>query len=102
MEPISWLVRLLAPIAAGVYIPREALPEALIPAGSLLPQTYAVDAVRRVLLGGASLDGVAGNLAALAIQAAVLIPVGVVLLKYSLAGEEERRSILDRLSPATI
>ena len=93
VEPISWFIRLLVPLIAGVYVPREVLPEWLIALGDLLPQTYVIDAARRILLGGAAIARVTRNLRILAHQAAVLLPLGLALLKYSLNVAARRATI---------
>jgi len=93
VEPVVWLVRLLAPLAAGIYVPREVLPKELAMLGNLLPQTYAVSAARKALLKGAALGDVAGELFTLTLQAAVLIPVGAALLAYSLSLERKRATM---------
>jgi ABC-2 type transport system permease protein len=93
VEPIAWFVRLFVPLAAGIYVPRELLPKELVVIGDILPQTYAASAIRRVLLGGAMLNGVAAELRVLVLQAAVLIPIGIVLLRYSLSLERRRATM---------
>jgi ABC-type multidrug transport system permease subunit len=92
-EPIAWFTRLLAPLTAGIYIPREILPRELAILGSLLPQTYAADAIRRTLLMGATLNDVKGNIITLALQASILIPIGIIALKYSLTLERKRATM---------
>jgi len=87
-EPIAWFTRLLVPLTAGIYIPRE-----LAFLGSLLPQTYAADAIRRTLLMGAALNDVKGDIITLALQASILIPIGIIALKYSLTLERKRATM---------
>jgi len=93
VEPIAWFVRLFVPLVSGIYVPRELLPRGLAIVGDILPQTYAVSAMRRVLLGGAVLSGVVAELGVLVLEALVLIPVGVVLLRYSLSLERKRATM---------
>jgi len=54
---------------------------------------YTVSAARKALLKGAALGDVAGELFALTLQAAVLIPVGAALLAYSLSLERKRATM---------
>jgi hypothetical protein len=49
--------------------------------------------MRKVLLGGAVLSDVAAELGVLVLEALVLIPVGVVLLRYSLSLERKRATM---------
>jgi ABC-type multidrug transport system permease subunit len=93
VEPITWLVRIITPLAAGIYVPRDILPEALKIAGDLLPQTYTVSAVREVLLEGATLPRITHYLVILIIQTLILVPVGILLLKFSLSLERKRATI---------
>ena len=93
VEPIRFFVRLLVPLVAGIYVPREILPRELILIGDLMPHTYVVDGVRRVLFKGASLTTLTWNITVLSIQALVLIPLGIIMLKYSLELERARGTI---------
>jgi len=93
VEPISWFVRLAVPLVAGVYVPTEVLPYELRLLGSMLPQTYVISAVREVMLRGAKLPEVAPSLAVLAFQAAVLIPLGLLLLRFSLSLARKRATM---------
>jgi len=92
VEPIRWLIRVMAPVVAGIYVPRDALPRELAMLGNLLPHTYTIDAVRKLLLAGAGLNDIIGDLRVLAMQL-ILIPVGLLLLKYSLELERRRATI---------
>jgi len=93
VEPISWFVRLAVPLVAGVYVPTEVLPHELRLLGSMLPQTYVIGAVREVMLRGARLPEVAPSLAVLAFQAAVLVPFGLLLLRFSLTLARKRATM---------
>jgi len=93
IEPIVWFIRVLTPLVAGIYIPQEILPKELVTIGKLLPQTYAVDAIRKVLLRGAAFNDVRSNLITLAFQAAILIPIGIISLKYSFSLERKRATM---------
>ena len=93
VEPISWFIRVAVPLVAGVYIPPEVLPEELRMIGRVLPQTYVISAVREVMLKGAALSEVAPSLVVLAVQAAVLVPLGILLLKLSLSLARRRATM---------
>lgn len=49
-DPISWLVGVLQGLVAGAYFPPSELPGPLYTIARCLPQTYTIDAIRRLLL----------------------------------------------------
>ncbi|RJS82202.1 hypothetical protein CW709_03910 [Candidatus Bathyarchaeota archaeon] len=51
-DPIRWIVEILVSLTSGVYYPLNILPEWMQWLGCLIPHTYALDAARRILLGG--------------------------------------------------
>jgi len=51
-DPVRWVVEILVGLASGVYYPLNILPEWMQWLGCLIPHTYALDAARRVILGG--------------------------------------------------
>ena len=69
------------------------LPGELVLIGDLIPHTYVIDGVRRALFSGASLATLGWNVTVLSIQALILIPAGIVMLKYSLELERARGTI---------
>jgi len=93
VEPIRFFIRLLVPLVSGIYIPIEILPYELRLVGLLLPHTYVIMGARKVLFKGLGLPFVAGELHVLMLQALVLIPIGVVLLRFSLELERKRGTI---------
>lgn len=50
-DPIKWIVSTLQGLVCGIYYPITILPDWLQKIGLCLPQTYAIDAVRRLFLG---------------------------------------------------
>lgn len=61
---------------SGVLFPIELLPETLQQLSALSPLTYALDALRNVLLVGTGFEGITAPLAMLALISVVLIPIG--------------------------
>ncbi|MRR29802.1 ABC transporter permease, partial [bacterium] len=55
-EPLTWLMNVLARIFSGVYYPVTILPAALQGLGWLLPHTFALDGIRRVMINGSGFD----------------------------------------------
>jgi ABC-2 type transport system permease protein len=51
-DPIRWIVGILVSLASGVYYPLSILPTWMQWLGCLIPQTYALDAARRSMIGG--------------------------------------------------
>ena len=55
-ELLTWLVNLLARIFSGVYYPVTILPAALKGIEWILPHTYALDGIRRVMINSSGFD----------------------------------------------
>ena len=85
-EPVSWTSTVLARVASGVYYPLAIIPAWLRPLGLLVPHTFALRAIRLILLDGRGLaDGrVWRDLGALALYAAVALAGGILLLRRGL------------------
>lgn len=49
-EPVAWIVRTLQTLVCGVYFPVGVLPRWLRAVSNLMPQTYVLDCVRRLLI----------------------------------------------------
>jgi ABC-2 type transport system permease protein len=97
-DPVAWIVGVLQGLVAGAYFPVTLLPEPLRAAALLLPQTYAIDAARRLLLpdarlapllGGDASRAVVTDLVALVVLSAALLALGALL--FSLGLEKARR-----------
>ncbi len=67
VPPVTQLVTLPQMFLSGVFFPRDAAPEFLRPIANVLPLTYLNDALRDISTAGASLGGVAPQLAGLAV-----------------------------------
>jgi ABC-2 type transport system permease protein len=89
-ELITWSTTVVARVASGVYYPLAIIPLWLRPLGYLVPHTYALRAIRLVLLDGRGLtDGqVARDIMALALYALVALLVGVWLLRRGIQRAE--------------
>ena len=82
-SPLARLLGLVTNLLAGVYYPIEVLPNWLRSFSRLLPATYSFDALRRTMLQGASLADVGQDLLALGGFTLVLLPIGLVALRYA-------------------
>ena len=86
-DPIRWILNVIVGLAAGVYYPLSILPEWVQWLGSLIPHTYALDACRRLLLGGTAtatlpihkilpFNPLTTNLLVLLLFAVMTLPIG--------------------------
>ena len=91
-DPISWVVGVLQGLVAGAYFPPSELPAPLHTLALLLPQTYAIDAVRRLLLGGnqpvlmilGSLSPLETDLVILTLATSITVTLGTVCFRFGL------------------
>ncbi|MGD0172546.1 MAG: ABC transporter permease [Halobacteriota archaeon] len=75
------IVVLPAFLLSGVFWPIQAIPEWLRPVSYILPTTYAVEAVRSVILRGWGLDKIYPDVVALLIFASVFLALATLLLR---------------------
>ncbi len=76
-DPSSWLVQGLSYLLGGVYYPVAVLPEWGQVLAQVLPITHALEAMRQLLLNGASLADVWGSLLGLLIFSAAAGPISL-------------------------
>lgn len=72
-------------LLSGVFVPVESLPKWLLPVAYLLPPTWAIEALRDVMLRGWGLERIGLHLAVLAAFAAAFIGFAVIGLKRARA-----------------
>ena len=82
--PLPKLTLMASGLLGGVYYPTSVIPSWLQAVSSVLPLSYGLRALRRVLLQDASLSTIAPDLAALAGTTVVLGLIGVVALSFAL------------------
>lgn len=89
-EVITWTTTVIARVASGVYYPLAIIPFWLQPLGYLVPHTYALRAIRLVLLDGRGLsDGqVARDTVMLALYAVGALLAGLWLLRHGVQRAE--------------
>lgn len=83
-NPVAVLLASASMLLSGVAYPVSVLPGWLRTAGRLLPLTHALELARAALLRGAGPAELSASLAALALFAAVLCPLGAGLFVYAL------------------
>ncbi|HAT72586.1 MAG TPA: hypothetical protein DCS63_07205 [Elusimicrobia bacterium] len=89
-NPLAWLLNNFEGLLGGVYFPVAVLPAWLAAVSNLLPVTYAVRAFQLTVHKGAGLSAIKGDLLALIIFDAVLIPASVWL--FGLSVERARKA----------
>lgn len=90
VEPIGWGVSTLSALVAGVYFPPEYLPPAIRIISRAMPQTYALEAIREIMLNGAGIGCIKVQLAFiyLAIFSVILLPAGIYLFNCGIRKAE--------------
>jgi len=84
-DPLAFLLGSASALLGGVYFPTNVLPAWLQAIASWIPLTYALSAMRRSLVDGVQLGGIAPDLWKLALFSAVLIPLSVAAFAAALA-----------------
>jgi ABC-2 type transport system permease protein len=80
-DPINWILSSVAGLLAGTMFPVAVLPSWLRAIAFCLPLTHSLEAMRKTLLMGASINDISVNLLALLVCIAVLFPLTVVVNK---------------------
>jgi ABC-2 type transport system permease protein len=83
-NPLKWFILGVSSVVGGMLFPVSILPDWLQFIAYLNPVTYALDAMRASLLGGASLASVAHSLFILLAFAAVLLPSSMLAFSWAL------------------
>ena len=83
-NPAKWFFLGVSSVAGGMLFPVSILPDWLQFVARLNPVTYALDAMRASLLGGAGITALWRPLAILLLFAAVLLPVSMSVFAWSL------------------
>jgi len=85
-EPFTWLVDILARIFSGVYYPLAVLPAGIQFVSRIVPHTYALEGLRRILMEGQGMGNAAvrNDLIIIAAFAVISMFAGVYLLSNSL------------------
>lgn len=83
-NPAKWLFLGVSGLLGGMMYPVAVLPPLLRDLARVIPLTYSLEGMRAALLNGAGLDKLWPQIAALAIFAAVLLPVSFVVFAWAL------------------
>ncbi len=82
-SPLSRFLTIAISLLGGAYFPIEVLPTWLGRLSQLLPTRYAFNALRGAMLRDASLRDLAPDLLAMAAFSVLLLPVGLIALRYA-------------------
>jgi ABC-2 type transport system permease protein len=95
IEPIGWAVTTLTGLVAGVYFPPEILPAGVQTLSKILPQTYAIDAIRRILLNGEGITSptIQLTIVYLVIFSIVLLPIGMWMFNRGIKKAEKEGTL---------
>jgi ABC-2 type transport system permease protein len=93
-SPISLLVMTVSGLLGGVFYPVDILPAWLVPLAQLLPITHALEAMRQILLNGASFAFISEKVLILVLFSAILIPMGLAAFGYGLKIAKREGSLL--------
>ena len=83
-SPLARFLSLITSLIRGVYYPISALPPWLRIGSYLLPTTYSLDGLRRLMLLEASPLAVWADLLALSCFTAILLPVGLLSFRFAM------------------
>ncbi len=83
-SPISWAISTASGLLGGVLYPVSILPSWLEPYAYLLPITHALEAIRQILLNGATFQNVIHEAQILLIFTVLLLPLGLSAFGYGL------------------
>jgi ABC-2 type transport system permease protein len=93
-SPLPLLVTTASGLLGGVFYPVDILPAWLVPVSQLLPITHALEAMRQILLNGASFAFISEKVLILVLFSAILIPMGLAAFGYGLKIAKREGSLL--------
>ena len=95
-NPAKWFLLGVSSVAGGMLFPVSVLPDWLQFVARLNPVTYALDAMRAALLGGAGLQAVGRPLLVLCAFAVVLLPLSMGVFAWSLRRTKATGTLMHR------
>jgi len=82
-DPVGWLFCGISELFGGVYFPIAILPSGLQKISYLLPITYSLNGLRKILLTGSGVESVSGDIFALFVFSILLLPAGLILFNLA-------------------
>jgi ABC-2 type transport system permease protein len=95
-NPAKWFLLGVSSVVGGMLFPVSVLPDWLQFVARLNPVTYALDAMRAALLGGAGLQAVGRPLLVLCVFAVVLLPLSMGVFAWSLRRTKATGTLMHR------
>lgn len=95
-NPAKWFFLGVSSVAGGMLFPVSILPDWLQVVARLNPVTYALDAMRAALLGGAGFRAVGQPLLVLLLFAAILLPISTAVFAWSLRRTKMTGTLMHR------
>jgi len=93
-NPLTMIIGTASGLLGGVLYPTTVLPQWLKPVAALLPITHSLEAIRQLLLKGASLADVYPSILALGAFVLVLFPAGLAAFGYALSYAKREGSLI--------
>jgi ABC-2 type transport system permease protein len=93
-SPINVLATTWSGLLGGVFYPVHILPSWLQPFSLFLPITHALEALRQILINGASFAAVYDKVLILAVFSALLLPAGLAAFRYGLTIAKKEGSLI--------
>jgi ABC-2 type transport system permease protein len=93
-NPISWVIGSASGLLGGVFYPVSVLPPWLQVYAYLLPITHALEAMRKILLKGATFSTIYNEILALSIFVIFLFPLGLFAFSYGLRLARKEGSLI--------
>lgn len=94
-DPISWIFSTLSGLVSGVLYPISILPAWLRSFSYFLPPTYALSALRKSLLTGATFMDVKNEIIILIIMSLLTIPLGLLVFRLGFNKARETGSLIE-------
>ena len=95
-NPAKWFFLSVSSVAGGMLFPVSILPDWLQVVARLNPITYALDAMRTALLGGAGFRAIGQPLLVLLLFAAILLPISMAIFAWSLRRTKMTGTLMHR------
>lgn len=93
-DPINYLLSGMTTFLGTVFFPVEQLPEWIRPVSDYLPITWSLRIVRGTLLQGKTFSDLQGELAALALITAILLPLGLICSRFAIRWAKRDGSLI--------
>jgi ABC-2 type transport system permease protein len=93
-SPVNWILGVSSTLLGGVLYPVSSLPAWLEPFSAVMPLTYGIEAMRKIVLAGAALSDVRNDLVILLLFSVILILGGVIAVKHSLRVARKNGTLL--------